>query len=205
MDEPDRPARRISSKGHHRRRQLVTAAGEVLLQHGFAAVSHRSVAEHAGLPLSATTYYFTSLDDLLAEALSELADRWHDQARAVIESLPAHLAGPHATADAIVSVATLAPVGDVTASPMAVLVLYERYLEAARHPAQRGAVAIYDQQLDGLVAEILRRAGLESDPTSARLVLAVVDGAIMRALAEGRDHRESVAEVLTPMLEKLRT
>ena len=83
--------------------------------------------------------------------------------------------------------------------------LYERYLEAARHPALRGAIATYDQHLDGLVSEILRRAGLEHDPTSARLVLAVVDGAIMRALAEGRDHRESVAHVLTPMLEKLRT
>jgi len=175
----------------------------VLLQHGFAAVSHRSVAEHARLPLSATTYYFTSLDDLLAEALSGLADRWHEQARAVIESLPARLAGPQATADAIVSVATLASMGD--ASPMGVMVLYERYLEAARHPALRGAIATYDQHLDGLVSEILRRAGLEHDPTSARLVLAVVDGAIMRALAEGRDHRESVAHVLTPMLEKLRT
>jgi DNA-binding transcriptional regulator YbjK len=203
MNEPDRPARRISAKGHHRRRHLVTAAGEVLLQHGFAAVSHRSVAEHARLPLSATTYYFTSLDDLLAEALSGLADRWHEQARAVIESLPARLAGPQATADAIVSVATLASMGD--ASPMGVMVLYERYLEAARHPALRGAIATYDQHLDGLVSEILRRAGLEHDSTSARLVLAVVDGAIMRALAEGRDHRKSVAHVLTPMLEKLRT
>jgi hypothetical protein len=88
---------------------------------------------------------------------------------------------------------------------MGVMVLYERYLEAARHPALRGAIATYDQHLDGLVSEILRRAGLKHDPTSARLVLAVVDGAIMRALAEGRDHRESVAHVLTPMLEKLRT
>lgn len=174
------------------------------MQQGFAAVSHRSVAEHAGLPLSATTYYFASLDDLLAEALSGLAKRWLDQARAAVESLPARICGPDAITAAVMSVTTLAPVGDTVGDPRTVLVLYERYLEAARHPQLRQAIAAYDEQLDSLVAEILRRAGLRHDSTSARLVLAVVDGTVLRSLAEGREGVEAAAQILEPLLEQLR-
>jgi hypothetical protein len=67
------------------------------------------------------------------------------------------------------------------------LVLYERYLEAARHPHLRDVVTAYDGHLDRLVGQVMRRAGLTDAPADCRLVLAVVDGALLRALAEGRD------------------
>ena len=55
-------------KGERRRSRLIAAAGELLLEGGFDAVRHRAVADRAQLPLASTTYYFGSLEDLMAEA-----------------------------------------------------------------------------------------------------------------------------------------
>ena len=40
---------------------------ELIGEHGPDAVTHRAVAERAGLPLSATTYWFDSKEELLQE------------------------------------------------------------------------------------------------------------------------------------------
>jgi TetR/AcrR family transcriptional regulator, regulator of biofilm formation and stress response len=62
--EPTRQAR-----GERRRRAILQAALRVISEHGVDAVSHRAVAEEAGVPLASTTYYFESLDELLEGAL----------------------------------------------------------------------------------------------------------------------------------------
>ena len=56
-------------KGERRRHALVEAAVALLAEGGLEAVRHRAVADRAGLPLASTTYYFTSLDDLVAAAV----------------------------------------------------------------------------------------------------------------------------------------
>src|SRR5699024_9985940 len=61
-------------RGEQRRAALVAAAAALLVEGGFGAVAHRSVAARAGVPLAATTYYFSSLDDLVGAGLAELAD-----------------------------------------------------------------------------------------------------------------------------------
>ncbi|TMR88817.1 TetR/AcrR family transcriptional regulator, partial [Nonomuraea basaltis] len=52
----------------------LTAAVDLLTDGGFAAVTHRAVAQRAHLPLAATTYYFASRDQLLAEAFAQLVE-----------------------------------------------------------------------------------------------------------------------------------
>ena len=39
------------------------------LQVGAGAVTHRAVAARAGVPLSTTSYFFSSIDELVTEAL----------------------------------------------------------------------------------------------------------------------------------------
>jgi DNA-binding transcriptional regulator YbjK len=41
----------------------------ILGREGSAAITHRAVAEEAGVPIASTTYYFSSKEDLLKEAL----------------------------------------------------------------------------------------------------------------------------------------
>ena len=62
----------VTPKGERRRYALVSAAAELLCEGGFDAVRHRAVARRAGLPLASTTYYFSSLDDLIAKAVEHV-------------------------------------------------------------------------------------------------------------------------------------
>lgn len=174
-----------SVRGSARREALVQAAVTLLAQHGVGAVTHRAIAQQAGVALAATTYYFTSLDALLEEAVRTLAAEWFDRARAALAQLPSRLAGPAELAEAAVAVAVpVGPAGDLPA-------MYDRYLEAGRFPTLRPMVEEYDAALDELLAQVLKRAGHPSE--RARLLLAVVDGAVLRALAEGHPPRAAAA------------
>ncbi|SEH01446.1 regulatory protein, tetR family [Nonomuraea solani] len=62
------------ARGRRRRATLLSAAVDLLTDGGFAAVTHRAVAQRAHLPLAATTYYFASRDQLLAEAFAQLVE-----------------------------------------------------------------------------------------------------------------------------------
>ena len=57
-----------------RRREIVTAAAELIVEVGVDGVTHRLVAARAGVPLGATTQYFDTLDDLRTAALRALAE-----------------------------------------------------------------------------------------------------------------------------------
>jgi DNA-binding transcriptional regulator YbjK len=183
---PHGTARQISQRGQAKRALIVEATCELALEQGFGAVSHRAVAERAGVPLAATTYYFRSLNDLLASALERLAALWLTFARDAIDHLPPRLHGPGEVADALIRIAALIPRGSASADPSGSLSLYDRYLQAAQRPHLQPIIAAYNHDIDTLIAEVLARAGLPDDPGTARLILAVLDGAVLRALAEGK-------------------
>lgn len=57
-----------------RRLAILNAALRVLVRDGVRGVRHRAVAKEADVPLSATTYYFKDIHDLLADALTLFAN-----------------------------------------------------------------------------------------------------------------------------------
>lgn len=63
-----RKAARESSE--QRRLAILRAALRVLVRDGVRGVRHRAVAKEADVPLSATTYYFKDIHDLLADAFA---------------------------------------------------------------------------------------------------------------------------------------
>ncbi|WP_309128902.1 TetR family transcriptional regulator [Microbacterium sp.] len=69
---PDAAARRRRDP-EARRREIVTAAAELIVEVGVDALTHRMIAARAGVPLGATTQYFATLDDLRADGLRHLA------------------------------------------------------------------------------------------------------------------------------------
>ena len=62
-----KPARQSSEQ---RRLAILQAALRVMVRDGVRGVRHRAVAQEADVPLSATTYYFKDIHDLLADALT---------------------------------------------------------------------------------------------------------------------------------------
>ncbi|MFJ3487844.1 TetR/AcrR family transcriptional regulator [Pseudomonas sp. NPDC090202] len=68
--------RKASRQGsEQRRQQILDAAMRIVVRDGVRAVRHRAVAAEAQVPLSATTYYFKDIDDLLTDAFAQYVER----------------------------------------------------------------------------------------------------------------------------------
>jgi DNA-binding transcriptional regulator YbjK len=169
-----------TEKGERRRAALAAAAAELLRTGGFDAVRHRAVAEKAGLPLASTTYYFTSLDDLVVAAVErsgrdELAD-----VRVALDALPAG-----AGTDAVLELVLDQLLGrESRDNPEAVILRYERFVGAGRRPYLTPLMRDMRREFDALLVALLTRAGVELDGRALRRLVAVVDGTVVNSLIE---------------------
>lgn len=68
--------RKTSRQGSERRRQaILDASMRIIVREGVRAVRHRAVATEANVPLSATTYYFKDIDDLITDTFAQFVER----------------------------------------------------------------------------------------------------------------------------------
>lgn len=68
--------RKASRQGSEQRRQdILDAAMRIVVRDGVRGVRHRAVAAEACVPLSATTYYFKDIDDLLTDTFAQYVER----------------------------------------------------------------------------------------------------------------------------------
>jgi TetR/AcrR family transcriptional regulator, regulator of biofilm formation and stress response len=164
---------KVEVRGPDRRRKLIEATVRLLVRDGVSGISHRSVSDEVGLPVSATTYYFSTLDELLSATF-----------RAVFEAFIADPATqPHAAEgsldDEIESLVNGFFVA-VTERAESFRVLFELQLVASRRSDWRGHSSIYwGSQIQGVEAQL----GVSSD--TARAVIALVDGYIVGFLGTG--------------------
>jgi DNA-binding transcriptional regulator YbjK len=170
-------------KGERRRQALVAAAAELLLEGGFDAIRHRSVATRAELPLASTTYYFESLDDLIARAVEFTGVAELELMRDRISVVSHRRRGAEATVDLIVDL-LVGPDGSDANSREQLIVRYERFVASARHPQLRDVQLRMRAQLDDLLADVLRRSGRAVRQEQLRRLVAIVDGAVVGALSE---------------------
>lgn len=189
---PSRASRQGGTdKGERRRAEIIDAAAAILREEGPVGVSHRTVARRVGCSVSLTTYYFQNLDELLGEAGRVNIGLWASRAEAVAEAVEAE---PVPTGQEAVTgwiLRACLPAGEE---------LLGHYLQlvaaAGATPVTRSYRTGRDR-LNGAVARVLRRVGSDCPP---ELVIAVVDGAAVSALSEGRDVRETAAALLERVL-----
>src|ERR1700751_2954355 len=122
-------------KGDRRRSALVSPAAELLCEGGFEAVRHRAVARRADLPLASTTYYFSSLDDLLVQAVEYIGAQETNRLRARVMRLSRRRRGVEATAAVFVDLLRGDGPTDEVSEQM--ISRYERDITGARHPLLR--------------------------------------------------------------------
>jgi DNA-binding transcriptional regulator YbjK len=68
--------RKASRQGSEQRRlSILDAALRIIVREGLRGVRHRAVAAEAGVPLSATTYYFNDIQDLIADSFALFVKR----------------------------------------------------------------------------------------------------------------------------------
>ncbi|MFG3437426.1 TetR/AcrR family transcriptional regulator [Nonomuraea sp. NPDC047897] len=137
--QPPQPPRPTQERGRRRRATLLATAVDILTEGGFVALTHRAVATRARLPLAATTYYFTSRDQLLAEAFAQLVDTELATLRT------------WTTTHGLTSLPDLI----TTADPARQLSLWELYVHAGRDPALRRIARHWSDGCLTLLAETL--------------------------------------------------
>jgi DNA-binding transcriptional regulator YbjK len=149
-------------KGNRRRRLLIEATMRVIERSGVAAVSQRAVAQEAGVPPSAVTYYFPAVDDLLVAALVTCNDDYLNQ-----------LAECATAPDPLAQLAALiAAVRDTNRARTAAE--YELFLMAGRRPDLDKEVERWTSAVDAFLAPHV------PDPVRRTGVAAAVDGLLMR-------------------------
>jgi DNA-binding transcriptional regulator YbjK len=189
-------------KGERRRQALAAAASELLDSGGFDAVRHRAVADRAGLPLASTTYYFGSLDELLVAAVEHGAAVELEAVRARIDDVTRRRRGADAAAELVLDL--LVGQGEAEADREKLVARYERFVSSARRPAMGPLQRRLRVQLDELLHEVLARCGRTITERRLRQMVAVVDGAVVSALIEGRSDPRTVArEMLLEVLDDL--
>ncbi|AEV83861.1 TetR family transcriptional regulator [Actinoplanes sp. SE50] len=149
-----------------RRAALAAATMEIIAEAGVGRTTHRAVAARAGLPLGATTYYFPTLDDLIAAGLRYSCDAM----RADLDVWSTRLA---AAPDMPAELTALT--AEYLQDRRQVRIEYELCMAAARDARLR---ALAETWMDGL-PEILHP--WVGEP-AARDICALLDGIILRAL-----------------------
>jgi DNA-binding transcriptional regulator YbjK len=179
-------------KGARRRQALIEAAAALLDEGGFDAVRHRAVAERSGLPLAATTYYFASLDELVAAAVEHHARAELARGRSRL----ATLAGRPPDGDAVVELVLDALIGPAAAGAEQVVLRYERFVTAARRPWLAPLMRELSAELDELLLDAFALTGATVDRERLELLVAVVDGAVVNALIEADPDPRAAARAM---------
>jgi DNA-binding transcriptional regulator YbjK len=164
----------VNSKRQNPRRQdILEATLRVIGEVGVNGVTHRAVAQEAGVSLASTTYYFDSKSALIEEALEQMIAR-------STESVLLHTAcdGRISQAELVNRIVAFAEMQ--INDPRAFLVAqYELMLEAGRAEylrplARRWSVAY----IDGF-RQLVASAGLPRPKVAAELITKFVEGALL--------------------------
>ena len=194
----------VTPKGVRRKYALVTAAAELLCEGGFDAVRHRAVARRAGLPLASTTYYFSSLDDLVERAVEYVGIRDAEILDSRVAALPRRRRGAESTADVLVDF--LVGDGPDTRVSEQLISRYERYIACARQPRLRDVQRRIMKQRTDAVVEVVERSGRSVRSELMTALVCAVDGAVVASLvgvgdgprAAARATLVDVIDVLAP-------
>ncbi|MFE3223887.1 TetR/AcrR family transcriptional regulator [Nocardia sp. NPDC059228] len=173
------------ARGAARREALLEAAIRLLAREGARAVTHRAVAAEAGTTHGNARYYFGTLDQLLDEALRQLAARQIDEVRALFDGLP--------DVDVPQRISRLVDyvTGTLAGDRDAAVARYEFFLEVARRPTLRASLDEWGATQRAAFAGELRGAGAADPEAAAADLLTLVNGLILEQLALPTDDFES--------------
>lgn len=163
------------ASGERRVEQILAAAVQVFGSGGPTAVTHRAVADAAGVPLGSTTYYFKDRDDLMQQTMRHAIDVEARRLSEIVEGFHGEL-----TVDASVELLTQMFFDKTVADPLYDLALFEMFLEATRNPSVRSMT----QDWTHMIAELTGRVLPPTDPSVPRevavqIVAALIDGLML--------------------------
>lgn len=155
-----------------RRQRIIDAAIRIVELKGIDALSHRTVAAEADVPLGSTTYHFASLDDLLVAALEQV----NCAPRAAIQSWSDDLEGEAPLVEALTRIMEEYASG----GRGSIRLEYELYFAALRRQPLQPLAAGW---IDDMITVLARHTG---DIPTARALVALIDGLLLQYLLTDR-------------------
>lgn len=183
-------------KGERRRAALVDAGAQLLVEGGFDAVRHRAVAERAGLPLASTTYYFSSLDDLVTAVVEHHSRVELDRGWQRLEELATRNRGVATLVELVLEMLLGPRLSDTEADTESIVLRYERLVATGRRRYLRQSMAPLGRELRELLAEMFARSGKPVSSEQLERIIALVDGAVVNALIQVNPDPRSVAATM---------
>lgn len=168
-----------------RMRLILESATRVVAAGGMRGLTHRAVDAEAGLPQGSTSGYLRTRLALVT-ALAEFI------AAGLIDSVEG-LAGRQEAGESDEQVVedALELFAGWLREPDALLAKAELGQEATRQPAVAEAMAPARERIEGIVRQILTLADVEDVETSARAIIAAMEGVLSSALVRAPGEREA--------------
>ena len=144
-----------------RREQILHATLEAIAEYGISGVTHRKIAQRADVPLGSMTYYFTGIDALLEEALSDFARQMSQTYRDYL----AQATSQRAACEALTQVIC----GAQITTPKNMELMYQLYAYASRRPGLKAIMQEWMQRSQQILEAWF-------DPATARALDAFIEG-----------------------------
>lgn len=181
-----------ADRGREVRTKLLAAAGELIGELGWTAVSTRIVAERAGVRPGLVHYHFESLQDLLRKAAVEAMRPLLAEATAMFEAAPSPADGAEAL---------LSYLDRFSGATPEALLFAEAYMAANRDERLRAALTELVAAFHRSIATTLAAAGHPSPEGAATLLMTTLDGYVLHKSL----NRALSTTPLTPLLKSLMT
>lgn len=185
-----RPATHRAS-GRARRAALLDAAVEVIAEQGVAGATHRAIAARAGMSTSTTSYFFSSLDQLVAAALHVVGERIVQRVDAVTAQVVDSELAPDEAIDRFVDAVMSEPEPDTVAQ-------FEIYLECRRRAQLQPTAHRIMASIERGAAASLHALGIARAKERAPMVVALLDGLALHrhARPRGQADRQTLTDAL---------
>ncbi|MHB9856936.1 TetR/AcrR family transcriptional regulator [Streptomyces sp. YIM S03343] len=182
-------------------RQILDAAVQVVGNGGLSALTHRAVADIAGVPLGSTTYYFKDRVDLMRKTMEHAVEIEAERLAAIVEDFDGEL-----TVDTSVDLLTEMFFDKTVADPLYDLALFEMFLEATRNHAVRDLTQAWSRMIAVLTDRVLP----PTDPTVPRetavqIVATLIDGLMLEEASNQTLGLENLSDRLRIVIARLCT
>lgn len=197
------PATTRAEASERLREAIVAATVRIVARDGVGAVTHRRVAEEAGVSLSSTTWHFDSKADILEAALAWTAHREVERMAEMAERIAAASGDgfdPVAWSQALAAWVIEQTEG---ADREITVALYRLQLETLGRPGAIGIHREWGASLGAIGERVLAPTASADPALDTRLVVAAVDGLRLHVLSLREQDAAADTEWVRPAIERL--
>jgi DNA-binding transcriptional regulator YbjK len=162
---------RRRARGAKRRTAVLEATLRLLAREGASAITHRAVAREADVPIAATTYYFSSKDDLIAEAFRLHAEKEARRVAAATKAIDAQLSRAQ-LADQLAKFLF----EGLHQARSSLIAEYELLIQAARKPELEAYSRIFYDTIEAQLARTLSSIGAPHVEHDTTIIMAILAG-----------------------------